>query len=91
MPEDDDHEVDTAEDEALPDAGADADAAADDAGSNRASSAAPEEEPAVPEVPPTPSADGGWQKPDWAKPDNEIRVRRGPDEDEKKIVIPKEE
>ena len=31
------------------------------------------------------------QKPDWAKPDNEIRVRRGPDEDEKKIVIPKEE
>jgi serine/threonine-protein kinase len=91
MPEDDDQEVDTAEDEALPDAGADADAAADDAGSNRASSAAPEEEPAVPEVPPTPSADGGWQKPDWAKPDNEIRVRRGPDEDEKKIVIPKEE
>jgi serine/threonine-protein kinase len=40
----------------------------------------------------TPAPDGGWQKPDWAKPDNEIPVRRGPGEDDdKKIVIPGEE
>jgi hypothetical protein len=40
----------------------------------------------------TPATDGGWQKPDWAKPDDEIPVRRGPGEDDdKKIVIPKEE
>ena len=87
--EDEDTQPDPAEDEALADAGADA--APGDAGPSRASSAARDQEPAVPEIPPTPTPDGGWQKPDWAKPDNEIRVRRGPDEDEKKIVIPKEE
>jgi hypothetical protein len=38
------------------------------------------------------ATDAGWQKPDWAKPDDEIPVRRGPGEDDdKKIVIPKEE
>jgi hypothetical protein len=40
----------------------------------------------------TSAPDGGWQKPDWATPDDEIPVRRGPgEEDDKKIVIPKEE
>jgi serine/threonine-protein kinase len=37
------------------------------------------------------SDDAGWQKPDWAKPDNEIPIRRGPGEADDKIVIPKEE
>lgn len=32
--------------------------------------------------------DGGWQKPDWAIPDNEIPVRRGPDQADEKIVLP---
>jgi serine/threonine protein kinase len=32
--------------------------------------------------------DGGWQKPAWAIPDNEIPVRRGPDQAVEKIVIP---
>jgi serine/threonine-protein kinase len=44
-----------------------------------------------PDVAPIPASDAGWQKPDWAKPDNEIPVRRGPGEEDKKIVIPKEE
>ena len=32
--------------------------------------------------------DGGWQKPDWAIPDDEIPVRRGPGEADEKIVLP---
>jgi hypothetical protein len=48
-----------------------------------------------PEAPPdasaAPASDAGWQKPDWAKPDNEIPVRRGPGEADDTIVIPKEE
>ena len=51
--------------------------------------------PGEPETPPdasaAPASDAGWQKPDWAKPDNEITVRRGPGEADEKIVIPKEE
>jgi serine/threonine-protein kinase len=85
-----------AEDEELADAGADAaaaDAAAADAAvidsgtSGRGASTAFTE----PDVAPVPAGDAGWQKPDWAKPDNEIPVRRGPGEEDKKIVIPKEE
>jgi eukaryotic-like serine/threonine-protein kinase len=91
MPDEEEAEPETATEEAIADAGTDADAGAGDAGPPRASSAARDEPPAVPEIPPTPTADGGWQKPDWAKPDNEIRVRRGPDEADEKIVIPKEE
>ncbi len=36
------------------------------------------------------TADGGWQKPDWAIPDDEIPIRRGPDVPEEKIVIPQD-
>jgi len=36
----------------------------------------------------TVAPDGGWQKPDWAIPDNEIPVRRGPDQADEKIVLP---
>jgi serine/threonine-protein kinase len=32
--------------------------------------------------------DGGWQKPAWAQPDNEITIRRGPDQADEKIVLP---
>jgi eukaryotic-like serine/threonine-protein kinase len=32
--------------------------------------------------------DGGWEKPDWARPDNEITIRRGPDQADEKIVLP---
>jgi hypothetical protein len=32
--------------------------------------------------------DGGWQKPEWAQPDNEITIRRGPDQEDEKIVLP---
>ena len=34
--------------------------------------------------------DGGWQKPAWAQPDNEITIRRGPDQADEKIVLPAE-
>ena len=45
----------------------------------------PAEEPAAETAP-----DGGWQKPDWAIPDNEIPVNRGPDGEDRRIVIPAE-
>jgi serine/threonine protein kinase len=32
-------------------------------------------------------ADAGWQKPDWAQPDNEIPIRRGPGEADDKIIL----
>jgi hypothetical protein len=32
--------------------------------------------------------DGGWQKPEWAQPDNEITIRRGPDQADETIVLP---
>jgi hypothetical protein len=31
--------------------------------------------------------DAGWQKPAWAIPDNEIPVRRGPGEEDEKIIL----
>ncbi|HEY3498686.1 MAG TPA: hypothetical protein VGK73_28540, partial [Polyangiaceae bacterium] len=34
--------------------------------------------------------DGGWQKPDWAIPDNEIPVIHGTDGEDRRIVIPPE-
>jgi len=37
---------------------------------------------------PAEAPDGGWQKPAWAIPDNEIPVRRGPDQADEKIVLP---
>jgi serine/threonine protein kinase len=36
----------------------------------------------------TAAPDGGWQKPAWAQPDNEITIRRGPDQADEKIVLP---
>jgi eukaryotic-like serine/threonine-protein kinase len=36
----------------------------------------------------TVAPDGGWQKPEWAQPDNEITIRRGPDQEDEKIVLP---
>lgn len=36
----------------------------------------------------TVAPDGGWQKPAWAQPDNEITIRRGPDQADEKIIIP---
>jgi hypothetical protein len=95
MPDEEGAELETsAEDEEIADAGTDAqaDAAITDAGPSQANSAAQDQEPeTVPDTPVNPAVDAGWQKPDWAKPDNEIRVRRGPDETDEKIVIPKEE
>ena len=36
--------------------------------------------------------DGGvWEKPEWARPDNEIKIHRGPDQQDDKIVIPPEQ
>jgi serine/threonine-protein kinase len=83
----------------LADAGADAaalDAAAGDAAFGdsgaRGASTVPFTEPVAPPHPgETAVGDAGWQKPDWAKPDDEIPVRRGPGEADKKILIPKEE
>ena len=43
------------------------------------------EPPAEPETP-----DGGWQKPEWAMPDNEIPVIHGPEGEDRRIVIPPE-
>ena len=49
---------------------------------------------AEPALLPTPSASASsepeapWQKPAWAIPDNEIKVHRGPDQQDDKIVIP---
>ncbi|HEX6273043.1 MAG TPA: protein kinase [Polyangiaceae bacterium] len=85
--------------EATRDAGTDAasldaavaDAAAADAGApERPAPAGRQPEPAV-DASVAPASDAGWQKPDWAKPDNEIPIRRGPGEEDDKIVIPKEE
>jgi eukaryotic-like serine/threonine-protein kinase len=45
----------------------------------------PAEPPAEAETP-----DGGWTKPEWAMPDNEIPVNRGPDGEDRRIVIPEE-
>jgi serine/threonine-protein kinase len=36
----------------------------------------------------TPELEPPWQKPEWAQPDNEIKIRRGPDQQDDKIVIP---
>ncbi|HEX5100150.1 MAG TPA: serine/threonine-protein kinase [Polyangiaceae bacterium] len=54
----------------------------------------PEQHPGI-EAPPAatadaePEEDGGvWEKPEWARPDNEIRINRGPDQQDDKIVIP---
>jgi serine/threonine protein kinase len=75
-----------------PDAAASAavDAAAPDAGARAdrrpSADAAPT---ATVEAAPAPS--GPWQKPDWAIPDNEIKVHRGPDQQDEKIVIPDEQ
>jgi eukaryotic-like serine/threonine-protein kinase len=59
--------------------------------------AAPRVEHRAP-VEPTPSATASatepetpWQKPAWAIPDNEIKVHRGPDQQDDKIVIPPEQ
>jgi serine/threonine-protein kinase len=35
--------------------------------------------------------DAPWQKPAWAIPDNEIKIRRGPDQQDDKIVLPPEQ
>jgi serine/threonine-protein kinase len=50
---------------------------------------------AEPALLPTPSAtasapelEAPWEKPAWAQPDNEIKVHRGPDQQDDKIVIP---
>ena len=41
---------------------------------------------------PEPIDDGGvWEKPEWARPDNEIKIHRGPDQQDDKIVIPPEQ
>jgi len=50
---------------------------------------AEEPEPVV-EEPSGETPDGGWQKPAWAIPDNEIPVNRGPDGEDRRIVIPAE-
>ncbi|HVR18591.1 MAG TPA: serine/threonine-protein kinase [Polyangiaceae bacterium] len=81
---------------AIADAGGDAmsaDAAATaDAGVTERPAASSRVEPeAPPDAGAAPASDAGWEKPDWAKPDNEIPVRRGPGEEDKKIVIPKDE
>jgi len=54
----------------------------------------PEQHPGV-EAPPVATAapdteeDAGvWEKPEWARPDNEIKIHRGPDQQDDKIVIP---
>jgi serine/threonine-protein kinase len=74
-------------------AGAAADAAVADAGvGGRGAPTTPFVEPGTgPSPSAAPTGDAGYEKPDWAKPDNEIPVRRGPGEEDKKIVIPKEE
>jgi hypothetical protein len=41
---------------------------------------------AIPSAAPA-EADAGWEKPDWAQPDNEIPVRRGPGEEDGKIIL----
>jgi serine/threonine-protein kinase len=58
--------------------------------------ARPERRPGVEAAPtatvePAPAPSGPWQKPDWAIPDNEIKVHRGPDQQDEKIVIPDEQ
>jgi hypothetical protein len=72
-------------------------APAPDAGATEAG-ARPERHPNVDLLPaPLPSAEaapaptGPWQKPDWAIPDNEIKIHRGPDQQDEKIVIPPDE
>jgi len=39
----------------------------------------------------TPDASIPWEKPEWARPDNEIPVRRGPGEEDDTIVIPSDQ
>jgi len=73
-------------------------------GSAQPPSAMPPDAGAKPDHPPTtdvptapadesePADDGGvWEKPEWARPDNEIKIHRGPDQQEDKIVIPPEQ
>ena len=38
-----------------------------------------------------PAPTGPWEKPAWAIPDGEIKVHRGPDQQDEKIVIPEEQ
>jgi serine/threonine-protein kinase len=45
--------------------------------------------PIATETAPVPS--GPWEKPAWAIPDGEIKVHRGPDQQDEKIVIPDEQ
>jgi serine/threonine-protein kinase len=47
--------------------------------------------PPVPSAEVAPAPSGPWQKPAWAIPDNEIKVHRGPDQQDEKIVIPPEQ
>jgi serine/threonine-protein kinase len=42
---------------------------------------------AAPSAAPEATADAGWQKPEWAQPDNEIPIRRGPGEVDDKIIL----
>jgi hypothetical protein len=53
-------------------------------------STAPEVDTSVVDAGAATAPDAGWQKPDWAIPDNEIPIRRGPGEPEEKIVLPPE-
>jgi serine/threonine protein kinase len=84
--------------EAPPAAEKDTDAAASAAAPSNPAPSPPESPPATrePEVDagdaPADTAvpDGGWQKPAWAQPDNEITIRRGPDQADEKIVLPAE-
>ena len=45
----------------------------------------------LPTTPIEEDASAPWEKPEWARPDNEIPVRRGPGEEDDKIVIPPEQ
>jgi len=44
--------------------------------------------PSVTAAPDTEDDGGVWEKPEWARPDNEIKIHRGPDQQDDKIVIP---
>jgi serine/threonine-protein kinase len=71
-------EGDETESETPPDAAVDASvrlSEAKDAGAAAAPSAT------------APASDAGWQKPEWAQPDNEIPIRRGPGEADDKIIL----
>jgi len=70
-------------------------ASAADAGAPASSARAEHRAPAEPAATPSATATGSsgepdapWQKPAWAIPDDEIKVHRGPDQPDDKIVIP---